>query len=161
MSVTQPWENHLSSRHVLWYGTALTVINHLFRFQVFCVHNYFWHLAEWVHRHSLHKHAKNKNLHSDLTGFVPYTNLQVSKLDILCSILQHTERKCAKNGGWRLQEERWWCLIRYFVLLLLLWWALSFNSAAPVCTGISLLPWQIRTYSHSSGILLILCFVYN
>lgn len=49
-------------------------------------------------------------------------------------------------------------LIRSFVLLLpLLWWALGFNSAAPVCSGIRLLPWQSHTYSHSSGILLILC----
>lgn len=62
------------------------------------------------------------------------------------------------NGRWKgLQEQRWFCLIRSFVLLPLLWWALGFNSAAPVCSGIRLLPWQSHTYSHSSGILLILC----
>lgn len=62
-----------------------------------------------------------------------------------------------KGGGWRLQEGRWWCLIRSFVLLPLLWWALGFDSAAPVSSGIPLLPWQSHTYSHSSGILLNLC----
>lgn len=47
-------------------------------------------------------------------------------------------------------------LIRSSVLLCLLWWTLGFNSVAPVCSGIRLLPWQSHTYSHSGGILLIL-----
>lgn len=62
--------------------------------------------------------------------------------------------KSAEAEGF--EEERW-CLIRSSVLLPLLWWALGFNSAAPVCSGIPLLPWQNHTYSHSSGILLNLC----
>ena len=66
-----------------------------------------------------------------------------------------------RNGRWKRAEaegsrSRAGGLIRSSVLLRLLWWALGFNSAAPVCSGIRLLPWQSHTYSHSSGILLIL-----
>lgn len=84
-------------------------------------------------------------------------NLEASELASLCNISPQTEKDDEKGSGWGLQEERWRCLIGSAVPLPPLRWALGFNSAAPVCSGIPLLPWRSRTYSHSGGILLSLC----
>lgn len=110
-------------------------------------------LCHWAHRRSLHARLRNKNMHKLHSDMNRLASGQISSR----SISQRTEMEDEKSRGWGLPGAEMVVLIRTFVLLPLLWWALGFNSVAPVCSGIRLLPWQSHTYFHSSRILLILC----
>lgn len=128
-------------------------------FQLFSVNRYIFEvslrlcLCHWAHRRSLYARLRNKNMHKLHSDMNQLTSGQISSR----SISQRTEMEDEKSRGWGLPGEGMVVLIRTFVLLPLLWWALGFNSVAPVCSGIRLLPWQSHTYFHSNRILLILC----